>query len=380
MLIENVQVFQENCTFMPGKIRIEDGKFAESENISVQEERVDGEGCYAIPGLVDLHFHGCVGHDLCDASEEGIQKMAQYEATVGVTSICPATMTLPEEVLHQIMSVAGRYKTKAESKQPRFEAKLAGVHMEGPFLSAARKGAQAAEHIRKCDIQLFRTLQSASQGMIKLVDVAPEESGAFEFIEQMREEVVISLAHTEADYETASRAFAKGASHVAHLFNAMPPLNHRNPGVIGAARDASHCHVELICDGVHVHPSMVRAAFSMFGPERMILISDSMRATGLNDGWYTLGGQDVCVTGKKAVLRDGTIAGSVTDLMGCLRTAVLDMGISLENAVACATMNPAKEIGIFSKCGSISVGKDADLVLLDQELNVKAVYVNGIKR
>ena len=152
MLIENVQVFQENCTFMPGKIRIEDGKFAESENISVQEERVDGEGCYAIPGLVDLHFHGCVGHDLCDASEEGIQKMAQYEATVGVTSICPATMTLPEEVLHQIMSVAGRYKTKAESKQPRFEAKLAGVHMEGPFLSAARKGAQAAEHIRKCDI------------------------------------------------------------------------------------------------------------------------------------------------------------------------------------------------------------------------------------
>lgn len=368
MIIKNVQVFGEDKSFTPGEIRIKDGLFVETADTDT--EVIDGEGCFAIPGLVDIHFHGCVGDDFCDASLEAIAHMAEYEASIGVTSICPATMTLPEEELHQIMKTAGAY-------QGQTGAKLVGINMEGPFISPKKKGAQAADHIRRCDVELFRKLQEESGGLIKLVDIAPENEGAMEFIDVVKDEVVVSIAHTMADYDTASEAFARGASHVTHLYNAMPPLSHRDPGVIGAARDAEECHAELICDGVHIHPSVVRATFEMFGPERMILISDSMRATGLTDGQYTLGGQDVFVKGPKATLADGTIAGSATNLMGCLKVAVQEMGIPLEDAIACATMNPAKEIGIYDRCGSIAPGKAADLVLLDQDLNVKAVYVDG---
>lgn len=357
--------------FVPGEVAVADGKFA--AEAAADSEVLDGEGCYMIPGLVDIHFHGCIGDDFCDASEEAIANMAKYEASIGVTSICPATMTLSEEDLHNIMKTAGSYGGTEG-------AKLVGINMEGPFISEKKKGAQAADHIRKCDVELFRKLQEESGGLIRLVDIAPENDGAMEFIREVKDDVVISIAHTVADYDTAAKALEEGASHVTHLYNAMPPLNHRDPGVIGAARDDEKCHVELICDGVHIHPSVVRATFAMFGADRVILISDSMRATGLTDGQYTLGGQDVFVKGPKATLADGTIAGSATDLMGCMRVAVQKMGISLEDAVGCATMNPAKEIGVYDRCGSITPGKDADFVLLDSELNVKAVYINGKKQ
>ena len=373
MVIKNVKIYTEDKEFIPGEIGVKDGKFADVAAVGAPDgdiDIIDGEGCYMIPGLVDIHFHGCVGDDFCDANEEAIANMAKYEASIGVTSICPATMTLSEEELHDIMKTAGAYRGTEG-------AKLVGINMEGPFISEKKKGAQAAKYIRKCDAELFRTLQEESGNRIRLVDIAPENEGALEFIREVKDEVVISIAHTVADYDAAFRALKEGASHVTHLYNAMPPLNHREPGVIGAARDDEKCHVELICDGVHIHPSVVRATFAMFGADRVILISDSMRATGLTDGQYTLGGQDVFVKGPKATLADGTIAGSATDLMGCMRVAVQKMGIPLEDAVGCATMNPAKEIGIYDRCGSITPGKDADFVLLDKELNVKAVYVNG---
>lgn len=370
MIVKNVNVFREDKTFTPGELYIEDGLFADGPRDG--EEVIDGEGCFAIPGLVDIHFHGCVGADFCDGDAEGIRKIAEYEASVGVTSICPATMTVPEEEIHRVMETAAAYKSETG-------AKLVGINMEGPFISAKKKGAQAAENIRPCDTALFRAFQKESGGLIRLVDIAPETEGAMQFIEDVNEEVVISIAHTTADYDTASEAFSRGASHVTHLYNAMPPFAHRDPGVIGAARDAEHAHVELICDGIHIHPSVVRATFSMFGPERVILISDSMRATGLTDGEYTLGGQAVFVKGALATLADGTIAGSATNLMGCLKVAVEQMEIPLEEAVACATMNPAKEIGIYDTCGSITPGKAADFVLLDKDLQVKAVYIDGKK-
>ncbi|OUP83297.1 N-acetylglucosamine-6-phosphate deacetylase [Lachnoclostridium sp. An169] len=371
MIIKNVKIFGEDKKFAEGEIGVEGGRF-----VPVSEaggDMVDGEGCLMIPGLVDIHFHGCVGDDFCDASLEAVANMAKYEASVGVTSICPATMTLAEEELHNIMKTAGAYRGTEG-------AKLVGINMEGPFISEKKKGAQAAEHIRKCDVQLFEKLQEESGGLIRLVDIAPENEGAMEFIDAVKDKVVVSIAHTVADYDTASEALRRGAGHVTHLYNAMPPLNHREPGVIGAARDDEKCHVEMICDGIHIHPSVVRATFAMFGADRIILISDSMRAAGLSDGQYTLGGQDVFVKGSRATLADGTIAGSVTDLMGCLRTVVKKMGIPLEDAVACASANPAKEIGIYDRCGSITEGKDADFVLLDADLNVKAVYVCGKKQ
>lgn len=374
MVIKNVLVYGENRLFAEGEICIKEGYFA--AKTAANEEVVDGEGCFAIPGLVDTHFHGCVGVDFCDASLEAIGRMAEYEASVGVTSICPATMTLEEERLHEIMRTAGEYYSKEKKSAG---AKLVGINMEGPFISAKKKGAQAAEHIRPCSLSLYRKLQEESGNLIRLVDIAPETEGAMAFIDAVKGETVLSIAHTTADFDTALEAFSRGASHVTHLYNAMPPLNHRDPGVIGAARDAGDCHVELICDGIHIHPSVVRATFEMFGAERIILISDSMRAAGLTDGKYTLGGQDVFVKGARATLADGTIAGSVTNLMGCLRKVVKEMGIPLETAVACATVNPAREIGVDHICGSITPGKPADLVLLDKELKVKAVYVNGSK-
>ena len=371
MIIRNVQIFSENRTFTQGDIIVYNGKFAET---SLQnEEIIDGHGWYAIPGLIDIHFHGCAGYDFCDGTEEALEKISAYEASVGVTGICPASMTIEESKLYQAMKNAGEYTGHGG-------AKFEGIHMEGPFISEKKKGAQAAENIRTCDLELYQRLQEASGGQIRIVDIAPETVGAMPFIAAVKDEVVISLAHTTADYDTAMEAFSSGASHVTHLFNAMPPFHHRDPGVIGAAADTDECRVELICDGIHVLPAMVRAAFSLFGPDRIILISDSMRAAGLADGWYTLGGQDVHVQGKLATLNDGTIAGSVTNLMACVQTAVKQMGIPLADAVACATVNPAKEIGIYDHCGSIASGKDADLVLLDENLQVRAVYINGILR
>lgn len=372
MRIKNVKVYGEDKRFAQGEVAIADGKFVETSACEGDGEVIDGEGCYMIPGLVDIHFHGCVGADFCDGTPEALEKMAEYEASVGVTSICPASMTLSEEELLKIMANAG-------ARVNGSGAKLVGINMEGPFISEARKGAQKADDICLCDVEMFRRLQQAAKGLIKLVDIAPENEGAMEFIDEVKDEVVVSIAHTTSDYDTTAEALKRGASHVTHLYNAMPSLHHRDPGVIGAARDDQNCHVELICDGVHIHPSTVRATFAMFGAERIILISDSMRATGLTDGQYTLGGQDVFVKGPKATLADGTIAGSATDLMGCIRVAVQRMEISLEDAVACATINPAKEIGIDDRCGSIAPGKDADFVLLDQDLNVKAVYIDGKK-
>lgn len=374
MIIKNAHVFQENKTFSIEDIYVSGTSFV-SECEANDSEIMDASGLYAIPGLVDLHFHGCMGHDFCDASVEAIRNIARYEASIGVTSICPATMTLSEEELGTIMQTAAEY---SDSPCKEDEAQLKGINMEGPFISEAKKGAQAARHIQTCSTPLFRELQTKANGLIKLVDIAPENDGALEFINALKDDVGISLAHSCANYEEASAAYEHGARHATHLYNAMPPFLHRDPGIIGAAFDHKEVKVELICDGIHIHPATVRATFQLFGDDRIILISDSMRATGLGDGEYTLGGQPVTVRGKYATLTEsGALAGSATNLMDCLRTAVTEMHIPLESAIACATMNPAKAIGIYDSCGSITPGKSADLLLLDSNLSIKHIFLRG---
>lgn len=371
MIIKDANIFTQDNRFVKGSVVVENGRFVSiAEQPEYAGEVIEAKNLYMIPGLVDIHFHGCMGADMCDGTKEALDVITQYEASVGVTSVCPATMTIPKDELSAVMKNAGAYAYHGG-------AHLVGINMEGPFISPAKKGAQAAENIMHCDYEYFNQLQDAAGGLIKLVDIAPEEAGAMEFIDKVKGTVVVSLAHTASDYDTAMEAIAHGASHATHLYNAMPPLNHRNPGVIGAVRDSDSCHVELICDGVHIHPSVIRATFAMFGAQRMILISDSMRATGLDDGEYTLGGQPVTVKGNLATLHDGTIAGSATNLMDCMRFAVKHAGLPLETAVMCATANPAKEIGIFDEVGSIAVGKKADFVLLDQDLNLAGVYIDG---
>ena len=371
MIIKDANVFTQDNRFVRGDVIVRDGRFVHATGEQpADEEVVDARNLMMIPGLVDIHFHGCKGADMCDGTKEALDVIMDYEASVGVTSVCPATMTIPRDELLAVMKNAGAYSYHGG-------AHLVGINMEGPFISPSKKGAQAAENIMHCDYEYFCQLQEAAGGLIKLVDIAPEEPGAMEFIDEVKGKVVVSLAHTAADYDTAREAIEHGASHATHLYNAMPPMNHRNPGVIGAVRDSSECHVELICDGVHIHPSVIRATYAMFGAERIILISDSMRATGLEDGEYTLGGQPVKVRGNLATLHDGTIAGSATNLMDCLRFVVREAGIPLETAVMCATANPAREIGIFDEVGSITVGKRADFILLNQNLEIVRVYIDG---
>ena len=389
MLIKNVKVFQDNKSFANGEIRIRDGIIADvltglecgqngkcRESFEENEEIIDGAGCYAIPGLIDLHFHGCMGDDFCDGTKEAIGRIAEYEASIGVTAIAPATMTLPVEELEHVLKKAAEYNREAHTG-----ADLLGINMEGPFISPAKKGAQDEKNIIPCDARICQRFLEASEGLVKFVGVAPEESReSLTFIQQMKEKVNISLAHTNANYDTAKAAFDAGANHAVHLYNAMPSFTHREPGVVGAVADSSHVMADIICDGVHIHPSVVRATFRMLGEERMILISDSMRATGMPDGQYTLGGLDVNVVGNRATLvSDGALAGSVTNLMDCMRTAVMKMGIPFETAVACATMNPAKSLGVYEKYGSITAGKKADVVLLDENLQLIMVLKDGKK-
>lgn len=336
---------------------------------------LDASGCYVIPGLIDVHFHGCVGEDFSDATPDGLQKMADYELSRGVTYICPAGMTLPEDQLKRICENAAAHKAKAARG-----ADLAGLHLEGPFLCEAKKGAQNGAFLHDPDIDMLRRLQKAANGLVKLVTVAPEQPHAGEFIRGAAADgITVSIGHTTADYETACAAMEAGANHCTHLFNAMPSFTHRSPGVIGAAFDHPATRVELICDGIHIHPSVVRATFGLFGAERVVLISDSLRATGMPDGQYPFGGQEIVVHGNRATLAHdpNTLAGSVTDLMGCLRQAVA-FGIPLADAVRAASYNPAQAIRIDNRAGSLDIGKEASLVLLDKEnLSIRTILFRG---
>ena len=364
---------------------------ADAESAAVVEDTdvVDAAGMYLIPGLTDIHFHGCMGADLCDGMVEAVEKIAAYQASVGVTAIVPATMTVSEEDLLMVCRSVQEYrrmqKETGEAGKLRIEQRAGGaegaivwgIHVEGPFISEEKAGAQNPAFIKKPDAELLEKLQKESGGCIRICSLAPEKEGALDLIRAKKDEMIFSLAHTNADYETACEAFRAGACHVTHLYNAMPAFHHRAPGVIGAAADYG-ADAELIWDGIHVHPAAVRGALKLFGEEHVIFISDSMRATGLSDGEYSLGGQKVSVTGGKALLSDGCLAGSVTNLMDCMRRAVLKMEIPLETAVKCAAVNPAKSVGLFDKCGSITPGKWANLVLLRKEdLSVVGVWVKG---
>lgn len=369
MKITNALVFDPKEGFVARDFCVKDGLISEDAL-----GPISAHGCYVIPGLTDLHFHGCVGEDFSDATPDGLQKMADYELSRGITQICPAGMTLGEDQLTKICQNAAAHRAKNAGG-----AELVGLHLEGPFLSMAKKGAQNAAYIHDPDAAMLHRLQEAAGGLVKLVTLAPEQPNSLEFIQSARQDgVTVSLGHTTADYDTASAAYKAGARQATHLFNAMPPFTHRAPGVVGAAFDYPEVKVELICDGVHIHPAVVRAVFKLFGSDRVILISDSLRATGMPDGRYPFGGQEIEVHGNRATMADdpNTLAGSVSDLMACLKTAV-SFGIPLADAVTAAAVNPAKVLGIYNRLGSLDIGKEANAAILDEHLDLKAVLYHG---
>lgn len=370
MIIKNGLVFTKDFQFQPMNIKIINHVVKEmtEQDITpeVQEEVVDAKGMKIIPGLTDVHFHGCMGYDFCDGTDEAISEMAKYECSVGVTNICPATMTLAKDRLVGICKIAANHKASEG------EADLVGINLEGPFISENKCGAQNPAYVHVPEVDFLEDLMDASNQLTKLVTIAPEVDGALECIKKCKDRIGFSVGHTVSAFDDADKAFAEGANHVTHLFNAMPGLTHREPGVIGAAVDHDHVMAEIICDGIHIHPSAIRAAFKMFGADRMVLISDSMRACGMKDGDYELGGLPVIKKGRTATLKDGTLAGSVTNLYDCM-VNVIKMGISEEDAIKAATYNPAKSIGIEDQCGTIEVGKAAKLVIINQDYEIVRV-------
>ena len=365
MIIKSGKVFQEDGSFLEQTLYVNAHRLVDKAEYQDDGEIIDAEGLLVLPGLVDIHSHGAAGEDFSDGNPEGLKKILRYERSCGITSYCPTSMTFPKERLRQIFA-------SIKGAQTEEGAKVVGINMEGPFLDPAKKGAHVEKWIAAPDVAFVRELNQDVDGLVRLVTLAPNMDGAEEFIKEMHEEVCISLGHTAADYDCASRAMKLGAQHGTHLYNAMQPFGHRAPGLIGAAMDDPECMVEMICDGYHIHPSAIRAAFRMFGPERVILISDSMRAAGMENGTYELGGQEVTVKDRKAVLKDGTLAGSATNLYGCMCKAV-EFGIPLEQAIMAATANPARSIGIFDRVGSIRIGKQADLLLASENLELKRV-------
>ncbi len=367
MEFTNLRIYQPDGTFRTGGLTLSGDRIASAEPSA---DACDMGGLYAIPGLVDIHFHGCAGRDLCEGTQEALSAIARYQAAHGVCAICPATVSLPEERLAAVM------ETAAAHTGDRREAALAGINLEGPFLSEGRRGVHLLENLRLPDADLFRRLQEKAEGLIKLCSVAPELPGALDMIETLAGEVRLSLAHTEADYATACEAFRRGAREVTHLFNAMTPMTHREPGLIGAALDNDEVGVELITDGAHVHPAAVRAAFRLF-ENRIILVSDCLSAAGMGDGAYPLGGQEIVVRDGRATINEGrTLAGTAVDLFTCMRRAV-EMGVPLGQAVRSASTNPARAIGIQYDYGSLEPGKLANILLLDDDLSLNTVILRG---
>ena len=331
---------------------------------------IDLSNKLVIPGLIDQHIHGCGGFDVEDASLEALAAMSEELARHGVTSFCPTVMARPIEELPPILDMI-----RAGQRQGLPGAYVHGARLEGPYLSPLKKGAQKESCLSKPDAGEFLALWNRYPGLIKIVDLAPELEGAEDFIRRVRSRCVISMAHTAASYEGALEAFRQGVGQATHLFNGMAALGHREPGPAGAVLDSEQVRAELICDGIHIHPAMLRMAFRILG-SRAVVVSDSMRAAGMPDGEYTLGGQKVCVRQGAALLRDGTLAGSTTNLHQELRN-LLRFGIPLAQAVKTMTLNPAVPLGADKTTGSIQPGKYADLVVLDQDYEIFMVLVKG---
>ena len=335
------------------------------------EQVFNAQGDFVSPGFIDIHIHGCGGYDTMDETPDALSKIAALLPLSGVTAFLPTTMTMEPR---RISAALERIRSTRNSKAAG--AVILGAHLEGPYISSQYKGAQDEKYIKAPD---FNEIEPYLD-VIRIVTLAPEASGSENFIARCRAaNVTVAIGHSSANYEQSLKAFAAGASHVTHTFNALPPLNHRQPGVIGAALDTSDVTCELIVDDVHVHPCLQRLLLKLKGPDKVILISDAMRACLLADGIYDLGGQEVSVKNNEARLAGGTIAGSITTLRLAAGLLAKNTALSLPEIIRTVSLTPARRINVDKRKGSIELGKDADLVVFDREFNVKATFIAGKK-
>lgn len=373
MLLKNAKIFNEEFELVEQNITINGEKITAIDDTASADEVLDLAGYTVLPGLIDMHIHGCAGCDTGEATPDALEAMSQCLVQRGVTSFCPTSMTLSAEELQ------GIFRNVAACKQTVSGAYIHGVNMEGPYIAMSKKGAQNGAYVRNPDADEFMQLYNDCGGVIKVVDIAPECDGAEEFVKTVQPICPVSIAHTAAGYDEACAAIEWGVRHVTHLYNAQSGLTHRSPGVVGAVFDKTReygVRAELICDGFHIHPAALRIAFAQLGEDNSVIISDSMCAAGHVDGEYDLGGQTVYVKDGKALLADGTIAASTSNVYEELKN-VISFGIPLRQAVKSATINPARAIRVDGETGSIAVGKNADLLVVDDEFNIILVIVKG---
>lgn len=367
MIFKNCTFFNEMFEKEVGDIKVENGKIAEIGFFN--EGGVDMSGCLVLPGFVDIHIHGGEGADFSDGDTASFDAMSRYLAKHGVTSFCGTTMTLSQDKLRRIVSAAADYTAP--------KSKLVGINLEGPYIAMSKKGAQNAEYVRAGSVDEVRELYSICD-KIKLITIAPEAFDSAEFIKEVSRFVSVSVGHSAANAEQCRTSFENGANHITHLFNAMTPMTHREAGIVGTAFDNDNVMCEIICDGEHICPTVLRNSFDILGEDRACVISDSMRGAGVGEGEFELGGQTTYVKPgyKVAKLADGTIAASITNVFDEFKN-LLSFGIDFKTALKSCTINPARSIGEQDNIGSIAVGKCADFIVTDENFNIKEVYING---
>ena len=339
---------------------------------------IDASDKYVIPGLIDIHLHGAMGFDIGDATYEAIDKIARFELLQGVTSFVGATMTMPVDNIIEVISTARDYMAHNQGSFCNDLSTLIGLNVEGPFISPDKCGAQNKSHILPPDLALAKEFIKTDDGIVKILGLAPEMCSDLSIIKTLSESVKVAITHSNSDYDTAIKAINMGASHVTHLFNGMTGFTHRSPGILGALVDSSDITIELITDGIHVHPAAVNMAYKLFSDKSLIIVSDSMRGCGLGDGIYTLGDLDIEVKNHRATLKGtNSPAGSVSSLYDNIK-ATHNMGLPLESIVAMATINPARCVGVDDRIGSIEASKKADILILNKDLSIDTIIKNGI--
>lgn len=377
MLISGATVYAEEGVLENGYVLVRDGKIAgvsgvRPERLSEGAKEIDASSLNVLPGFIDSHIHGADGADVMDATEQALDTIARFLPAEGTTSFLATTITQAHEAIGNALENVAEYPNRPG------QAEVLGVHLEGPFVEKKRAGAQPEAYIVAPDPGLFRKWQQLSGGRIRVITMAPEHDPEGGLIRELAESgVVVSAGHTDTGFTGMKKAEVQGVSQVTHLCNAMPGIHHRDVGVVGAAFLLDALKAELIADGIHVEEQMLRLIWRNIGPDRLILITDSMRAKGLSPGEYELGGQPVRVTEDRAELADGTLAGSILKMNeGARRMLDID-GVTMEDIVKMASQNPARQLGVDGRKGGIREGKDADLILADDELNIRLTLCRG---
>ncbi len=380
-IIKGCTIHGEDRTIEEGYMKVANGKIIEMGTVqtlnedeqSIEEVQVP-KAYHIIPGMIDVHIHGAAGADTMDGTVEAIETIAKRLPEEGTTSFLATTMTQSNENITAALTAVKEYQSITES----IYAEVIGVHLEGPFINVHKAGAQPSEYIIEPDVAMFQKWNEASGQQIKLVTLAPEVNGADELIDYLvAHDIVVSIGHSNGTYHDVVAAVKKGASHVTHLFNGMTGMHHREPGVVGGALLLDELHVEMIADGIHICPEMIELAYRQKGADRIVLITDSIRAKCLQNGQYDLGGQQVTVLHDRATLEDNTLAGSILKLNEGARHFQRYTGCSMQEVIQVTSVNPAKELNVYDRKGSLSIGKDADFVVVDDDFNVMFTYCRG---